>query len=260
MPGVSTERFSSRVADYVRYRPDYPEAVIDYLRQHAGLSASSIVADIGSGTGIFTRHLLEAGCKVFAVEPNEAMRQAGENMLGSLPGFVSVCAKANDTGLQNDSVDIIVCAQAFHWFNNDETKAEFQRILKTGCYVALIWNNRLVNADAFSIAYEALLQQNGTDYREVNHQNLKADDFRAFYRNGEYERVCFPNEQIFDEAGLIGRAFSSSYVPPADTDAGHELLKGLKNVFRKYQENGTVCVKYETELYVGRLGARLPSD
>ena len=119
--------------------------------------------------------------------------------------------------------------------------------------MALIWNNRLVNADAFSVAYESLLQQHGTDYKEVNHQNLKAENFRAFYRDGKYTRTSFANEQVFDEAGLIGRAFSSSYVPQANTVEGQELLEGLKDVFRQYQTDGKVCVKYETELYLGKL-------
>jgi ubiquinone/menaquinone biosynthesis C-methylase UbiE len=120
------------------------------------------------------------------------MREAAEDLLRDFAGFVSVDGAASNTGLPAQSIDLIVCAQAFHWFNNEETKAEFQRILKQDGTVALIWNNRLVDADAFSIAYEALLQQKGTDYKEVNHQNLKAADFKAFYKDGQYKRVCFP--------------------------------------------------------------------
>ena len=246
MAAASTERFSDRVADYVRYRPDYPPAVVAYLQQRTGISKGTPVADIGSGTGIFTRHLLEAGCTVYAVEPNAPMRAAAEESLRVFDGFNSIDGTASRTGLPEKSVDLIVCAQAFHWFNNAETKAEFQRILRDDGFVALIWNNRLVNADAFSVAYEALLQRKGTDYKSVNHQNLKEADFSAFYRNGEYERVAFPNEQIFEEAGLVGRAFSSSYVPPADTDEGKDLLENLKALFREYERDGTVCVKYET--------------
>lgn len=252
MPSSSTERFSNRVADYIRYRPDYPPAVLAYLQAHAGLSAATIVADIGSGTGIFTRHLLEAGCSVYAVEPNAPMREAAEHFLKSYAGFISVDGTAANTGLPAKSIDLIVCAQAFHWFNNRDTKAECQRILKDRGFAALIWNNRMVDIDPFSLAYEALLQQKGTDYKEVNHQNLTSADFNAFY-GGDYTRMSSPNEQHFDEAGLIGRAFSSSYMPAADTPAGQELLEGLKRLFREYESGGKVCMKYETELYLGRL-------
>jgi ubiquinone/menaquinone biosynthesis C-methylase UbiE len=226
-----------------------------YLRSHAGLSEADVVADIGAGTGIFTRHLLELGCNVYAIEPNGPMRAAAERHLGDVEGYTLVDATASRTGLQNQQVDFIVCAQAFHWFNNDETKAEFRRILKPDGYVSLIWNNRLVNADPFSIAYEELLQQKATDYKEVNHQNLKTEDFKALYRDGQYNRVCFPNEQVFDETGLIGRAFSSSYVPPIDTAAGKELKAALQNIFRKFETGERVTVRYETELYLGQLPA-----
>jgi SAM-dependent methyltransferase len=118
MPGSSTERFSNRVADYVRYRPDYPPAVVAFLQAHAGLTATSTVADIGSGTGIFTHHLLELGCKVYAVEPNGPMREAAEPLLNRFDGFVSVDGTADNAGLPAQSVDLIVCAQAFHLFNN----------------------------------------------------------------------------------------------------------------------------------------------
>jgi SAM-dependent methyltransferase len=253
MAHLSTERFSDRVADYIRYRPDYPQAVMECLRQDAGLSPASVVGDIGSGTGIFTRHLLEAGSKVYAIEPNGPMRQAAEALLRVFDGFVSVDAAAEDTGLPAQSLDLIVCAQAFHWFNNAATKAEFQRILKPDGFAALIWNNRLADTDAFSRAYEALLREKGTDYKEVNHQNLNEADFQAFYKEGQYTRRCFPNNQIFDEAGLIGRAFSASYIPPAHTIAGQELREELKALFRQYSVDGTVCIKYMTEVYLGCL-------
>ena len=253
MDRPSTERFSDRVANYVRYRPDYPQALIDYLSTHSGLSGQLVVADIGSGTGIFTRHLLDAGYKVFAVEPNEPMRASAEQALSAYPGFVSVDSTASHTGLEVQVIDLIVCAQAFHWYNTPETKAEFQRILKEDGYVALIWNNRIINADTFAVAYEALLQACSSDYKDVNHQNLSETDFRNFFRDGKYERVCFPNEQVFDEAGLIGRAFSSSYVPAPETEAGRNILQSLREMFIQFQHKGCVRFSYQTELYLGRL-------
>src|SRR5712672_3655669 len=93
----STRRFSSRVGNYVRYRPAYPSAVLDLLKSECGLNASSVIADIAFGTGIFTRMLLENGNSVFGVEPNLEMREAGEKLLAEFPKFRSIGAKAEQT-------------------------------------------------------------------------------------------------------------------------------------------------------------------
>jgi len=249
----STQRFTDRVTNYIKYRPDYPALVMDYLRKEAGLSAATSVADIGAGTGIFTKHLLDAGCTVFAVEPNAPMRAAADEALSNYPNYISVNGSSSLTTLKDHSVDLIVCAQAFHWFNTPETKSEFQRILTPNGQVALLWNNRIVDADDFSQAYDDLLQQNSTDYKEVNHQNLSPADFTEFFRNGRYEQVSFPNLQLFDEEGLIGRAGSSSYVPSMDTPGGKAFLALLKDIFARYQENGKVSFQYHTEVYLGKV-------
>ena len=248
-----TERFTDRVANYVLYRPDYPSEIIDYLQQKTGLSKTSAVADIGSGTGIFTRHLLDTDCKVYAIEPNEAMRQAAEEMLFEYPNLISLNGTATNTTLEEQSIDLIVCAQAFHWFNNAATKQEFHRILKPGGMAALIWNNRIVDADDFSKDYDQLLKSLSNDYNEVNHQQLTDKDFLAFYQDGDYEFVTFPNEQVFDEEGLIGRAQSSSYVPAGDTPEGQLFVTALKALFHKYQQDHCVRFIYQTEVYTGRV-------
>lgn len=249
----STQRFSNRVDNYAKYRPGYPADVTKLLKEQCGLSGSSVIADIGSGTGIFSKLLLDDDYIVYAVEPNEAMSQQAVLDLKGYPKFHSINGTAEATGLKNASVDLIVCAQAFHWFNNAATKEEFQRILKPGGQVALIWNNRDVESDAFSIAYELLLQQEGTDYNRVNHQNLKETDFVAFYKDGQYTLSRFPNYQDFDEAGLIGRASSSSYVPTPDTEQGQQFIEDLKGIFAAHQVDGKVRVKYQTEVYLGEV-------
>ncbi len=248
-----TERFTDRVANYIRYRPDYPPEIMDYLRQKTGLPAGAPVADIGSGTGIFTRHLLGAGYDVYAVEPNSAMREAASELMKDYPNHHAVSGTATQTTLPDHSVALIVCAQAFHWFNNVETKTEFQRILKPGGTVALIWNDRLIAADSFSIAYDNLLKNLGSDYNEVNHQKLGDADFAAFFKDGIYEQAAFPNEQIFDETGLTGRAQSSSYVPAGDTEGGRVFLRELKEIFREYAQDGKVRFGYDTTVYIGKV-------
>jgi ubiquinone/menaquinone biosynthesis C-methylase UbiE len=253
MTDNSTSRFSNRVENYAKYRPDYPAKVLDYLQHECHLSSESVIADVGSGTGIFTRLLLDRGHTVYAVEPNEAMRHQSEKQLKSFPGFHSVNGKAEGTLLNDKSVNLIVCAQAFHWFNNAETRAEFKRILAPYGHVALIWNNRCIDADDFAIAYEILLKQQSGDYQRINHQNLTQTDFASFYHDGKYKLAKFPNFQVFNFEQLAGRAFSSSYVPAPDTEAGQEFSLQLKQIFDQYQTSGTVMFRYDTEVYLGRL-------
>lgn len=248
-----TKRFSNRVNDYVKYRPGYPAEVISVLQQECNLNPNSVLADIGAGTGIFTTLLLKHDYKVYAVEPNDDMRQSAIEQLGNNKNFIPVNGSAEATTLSSNSINMVVCAQAFHWFSNNNTQVEFNRILVKDGYVALIWNNRLANADEFATEYDALLKQDSIDYNKVNHQNISDIDFKAFFRDGVYKVIKFPNLQVFDEEGLIGRAYSSSYVPAKDTEAGKAFLKPLKELFEKHNKNGKVNFHYQTEIYLGRV-------
>ena len=253
MEADPTKRFSGRVDNYVKYRPTYPNKVLDYLKDKCNLSLASVIADVGAGTGIFTKLLLNKGYIVYAVEPNEPMRDAAIEQLSAYSNFIAVDGTAKATKLARHSVDLIVCAQAFHWFSNNETRAEFKRILADDGQVALIWNNRLVNSDEFAKAYDALLKNDSVDYNKVNHQNISDIDFKSFFKDGVYSVKRIPNSQVFDEDGLIGRAFSSSYVPPQDSDEGQAFLKLLKEVFNKYNQDGKVTFHYQTEIYLGEV-------
>ena len=254
MSNESTKRFSDRVANYVKYRPTYPPEVIDHLEEQCKLTPESAIADIGAGTGIFTKLLLDKGYRVYAVEPNDPMRGEADRQLNHFVQYHSMTGTADHTGLTANSIDLIVCAQAFHWFNTPEAKAEFQRILKADGYVALIWNNRDVEADNFAVAYDALLKQlSGSDYDKINHQNLNHTDFVRFYKDEQFKLTKFPNQQIFDFEQLAGRAFSSSYVPAEDSDEGRQFKSQLKDIFDIHQNDGFVVFKYDTEVYVGQL-------
>jgi len=253
MEADPTKRFSDRVDNYVKYRPTYPPEVLDYLKVECNLTTSSVIADVGAGTGIFTKLLLDKGYKVFAVEPNQPMLDAAIEQLSSKQNFIPISGTAGGTTLPDHSIDMVVCAQAFHWFSNDNTRVEFNRILKPGGKAALIWNNRATNTDQFSIEYDALLKNDSVDYNKVNHQNIKDLDFKVFFKDGIYEIKKFTNSQIFDKEGLIGRAFSSSYVPPQGTDKGEVFLKLLKELFAKYNKDGRISFHYQTEIYLGEV-------
>src|SRR5216683_824394 len=174
-----TTRFSDRVENYVRYRPGYPAEVLDLLRAECGLRPSHTVADIASGTGAFTRLLLENGNSVFAVEPNAAMREMGIAQLESFGSDrpVSVAGTAEETTLRSASVDFVTAAQAAHWFDLPRARAEFARILRSGGPVGwcvLIWNERCTASTPFLRDYEQLLLTYGTDYKEVRHEHTTA--------------------------------------------------------------------------------------
>ncbi|TLD72488.1 class I SAM-dependent methyltransferase [Phragmitibacter flavus] len=249
------QRFSNRVANYVRYRPSYPAEMMPLLRRETGLSEASTVADIGSGTGISSKLFLEAGCSVFGVEPNMEMRTAAENLLSGYPKFHTINGKAQETGLPDQSVDLIVAAQAFHWFNLPETRQEFSRILKPKPQpkgqIALIWNVRDSDSTPFLRDYEALLLRFGTDYAKVRHEQIDTVELTRFF-NGPYTTHCFPNLQWLDHPSLEGRLMSSSYAP-VEGEPGHaEMIAELRRLFDLHQSANKVCIEYQTQLNLGR--------
>jgi len=246
----STQRFSDRVTDYVKYRPTYPRTMIEDLVSR-GAFAEGTVVDVGSGTGILTRLLAPHFAHTIGVEPNAEMRRAGEAVLAGDPRFTSVAATAEETMLPDASVDLITVAQAFHWFDRVKTKREFRRILKAHGLLALIWNDRL-NDTPFLVDYDAALRRYATDYNEVNHQNVTPDDLARFF-GGPYEQKNFPNAQEFDLAGVLGRLDSSSYAPKPGT-RNYDIIRSLlTDSFAQNAQNGRVSFRYSTRVYVGEL-------
>lgn len=249
----STRRFSDRVANYVRYRPSYPVGILSILREQTGLDSTSVIADIGSGTGISAQLFLDNGNSVFGIEPNVDMRQSAEAQLKSYPRFHSIVGTAESTQLQAHSVDYALAAQAFHWFNRAEAKREFTRILKSGGWGLLMWNSRRTTSSSFLRAYEALLQHYGTDYREICHRNIDKTALQDFFAKGQFEFHSLDNEQRFDFTGLKGRLLSSSYTPNETHPNFQPMLTELERLFHQYEENGEIRFEYDTELYFGSI-------
>ena len=248
-----TRRFSDRAADYVRGRPGYPEAVFEALIELARLPAGAAVADVGAGTGISSEPLLARGFRVFAVEPNAAMRAAAEERLGGHPGFRAVDGNAEATGLAAASVELVLAAQAFHWFDVARARAEFRRILRPGGAVALVWNARRAAGTPFLEGYEKLLLDHGTDYRLVGHRGIGPDRLAAFF-GGPYETRRGENFQDLDLDGLRARLLPSSYVPAAGKPGHDAILAGLADLFERHQHAGRVRLEYDVDLFLGPLG------
>ena len=249
----SKERFSNRVENYVRYRPGYPRQVLQTLREECGLTPNSVVADVGSGTGILTKLFLENGNEVYGVEPNTRMREAGEEYLKSFPRFRSVNGTAESTTLASRSVDFVVAGQAFHWFDAQTARVEFARILKPDGWVAIVWNNREKDASPFFRDYESLLRTYGTDYEQVAQKYPENDPLDRFFGEGASRGRSFSNRQEFDFDGLRGRLLSSSYAP-AEGHPNHEaMLAELRRIFEQHARDGRVVFEYTTKLYFGHI-------
>jgi SAM-dependent methyltransferase len=248
-----TRRFTRRVANYVAYRPNYPAAVVEFMRGELNLSESSVVADVGAGTGILTQMLLECGCRtVYAVEPNEAMRAAAENSLGAFPNFKSVDGTAEATTLEERSVDFITAAQAFHWFDAALARKEFARILRPGGWVALIWNSRKIDATPFLRELERILRAYGTDYADGVAEFPRQESIEEIFARG-FDMKIFKNEQVLDYEALRGRMLSASYVP-LEGHPNYELMfDALRRAFDEYNTDGTIAIEYDTVIYYSQL-------
>lgn len=249
-----TLRFSARVENYIRYRPGYPLQVLETLRSECGLTASSPVADIACGTGIFTRLLLENGNRVYGVEPNREMREAAERLLTGFRLFTSVAGTAEATTLADGSVDFATAAQAAHWFDLPKARKEFARILKPGGWAVLIWNERSTDTTPFLREYEELLIHFGTDYEKVRHENT-TENIGEFFAPTPFEQRVFDMRQDFDYAQLEGRLLSSSYAPMQGHANCEPMLQELRRVFDAHNNGGRVSMEYSTRLYYAHLSA-----
>lgn len=251
--GDSSARFSSRVDDYVRCRPGYPPALLDCLATEFDLRPEHVVADIGSGTGIFTALLLGRGHEIYGVEPNEAMRRAAEDRFRGESRFHSVAGSSEHTTLPDASVDWLMAAQAFHWFDVERARLEALRILRPPCCAALIWNNRREDTP-FLAEYEAFLHTFAIDYASAKHQQAESDGrIPRFFGGGELTHRVFPNAQACDWDGLRGRTLSASYMPNADHPSYSSMMSALRELFDRHAHDGQVVIEYESSLHVGRM-------
>lgn len=251
----TTKRFSDRVKDYVRYRPDYPAEILPLLVNETGFSSQSVVADIGSGTGKLAQLFLDYGNQVYGVEPNDEMRWAAEALLTRYDNFISLKGTAEATGLPDKSADIITAGQAFHWFNIPNARIEFRRILKPGGTVILVWNQWSADLSPFLAAYQDLLSTFSLDAHRVQHTTPRVDlDIVSFFGPEGHSVYTLDNKQVFDFEGLKGRLLSSSYSPLPGHPNHEPMIERLREIFNRYQKDGTVEFLYKTHVYYGGMG------
>ncbi|MGQ0542541.1 MAG: class I SAM-dependent methyltransferase [Blastocatellia bacterium] len=242
------ERFSNRVENYVKYRPGYPPEVLGFFRDNLGLTESSKIADVGSGTGLSSKLFLENGNTVYGVEPNAKMRDAAAQYLRDFSNFQNIDGLAEATTLPECTVDFVTAAQAFHWFDPEKTRGEFRRILKPGGYIALIWNERQLNTTPFLTEYEKFLLRFANDYTKVRHENVNEEILKTFFQS-DFCRATFQNQQIFDFEGLKGRLLSSSYMTSEAVEVLPAMIGELEILFAKHAENDRITVFYDTNIF-----------
>ena len=254
MERKNEDRFSNKAEFYKKFRPTYPKELIDYLYSQVGFTSESVIADIGSGTGIFSRLLIEQGSFVYCVEPNEDMRAAAENDLSEFENFASVNGNDKNTGLPDSSVDFITVAQAIHWFDRQAFKAECQRILKPGGKVVLVWNerdyeNEIIKKD-YAIRAKYAVETNGLGKGKAKYHNY--DDF---FMDAIYEYKTFNNDLHFDKESFIGRNLSTSYAPTEDQhpEKYHGLIRELSELFDEYSVDGILNYPHYTQSHIGRV-------
>lgn len=241
-----TQRFSNRVENYVKYRPSYPTAVLDCLRDECGLDETAVIADIGSGTGILARLFLQNGNRVFGVEPNKEMREAGETFLAEFPHFTSINGTAEATTLPDASVDFVTAGQAAHWFDQETSLPELRRILRSGGFVVLLWNTMDFAGSPFMQGYAQLYR------RYLSNKHEQKDELRGnvlAYLGEETQQRIFPHKWPYDLAGLTGGLLSSSYAPLAGDPRHEPMLAELRDLFAANEVDGRIHVLYTTELY-----------
>ena len=245
------QRFSNRVVDYVRYRPGYPAALLDVLRGECGLQPGSVIADIGSGTGLLSELFLGNGNRVFGVEPNQEMREAGEEYLQEHRNFVSINGSAEATALPAASVDFVTAGQAFHWFDPQTARREFVRILKPGGWVVIVWNDRRMEEAPLTREYEGLLDRFGIDYKRVKEAYPEGPEIRRFF-DGVFLERDLPNHQILDWDGFQGRLRSSSFTPRQGHANFAPMMAELERIFRTHERDGRVRMEYFTRAFCGQ--------
>jgi SAM-dependent methyltransferase len=251
---MNEERFTGLADIYAKYRPSYPDDLIHYLYSEVGLSENSVIADIGSGTGILTELLLKENSTVYSVEPNEDMRRTAEAALSRYPNFISVNGTAENTSLNASSLDFITVAQAFHWFDRQAFKAECQRVLKSNGKVILVYNGR----DGES---ELVMENNAVNFRYnpdymAASGGMRGNDVRAyadFFRGGVCDYKVFRNDVVYDEDGFIGRNLSGSYAPKKESENYQPYVSALNQLFEKFSRNGTLLLPYLTRSLIGEV-------
>jgi ubiquinone/menaquinone biosynthesis C-methylase UbiE len=247
-------RFSRKAEMYSKYRPTYPDEVMSFLENKLGLTEGSRIADIGSGTGIFSKQLLDKGFVVYAVEPNDNMRTYADQILNGYHYYHSINGTSENTGLKDKSVDLVTAATSFHWFDYEKAKVEFKRILKNGSYVVLLWNYRKEPISPFTEELEEIKDKYRVDkIRGFRYDEVSFDEKLNYLFDGDYDIAKFDNFRYETYKELIGNITSHSSLPNPEHEYYSDFLNDMKSLFWKYQYDGKILIERETNVFFGKV-------
>ncbi len=249
---MNENKFDGMGNIYAKFRPNYPKAFIDFLFTNLNLPKNCVFADVGAGTGILTKQLLEKDVTVYAVEPNDDMRKVAENNLKVFAKFIPVKGTAESTALSDNCIDIITVAQAFHWFDRQKFKKECQRILKPGGRVVLVWNSR--DSESKSVmGNDSINRKYCPDFKGFSGgmNSAAAGDGLSDFFSGEYTVKVFRNPLAYSKEGFVGRNLSSSYALKEDDENYPPYVRALEALFDKYSKDGILTIPNFTRCCFG---------
>jgi SAM-dependent methyltransferase len=248
-----TQRFGPRARDYARARPRYPGALPELLARALGLAPQARIVDLGCGTGLSSEPFLEAGYAVLGVEPNAAMRAQAGALAAAWPRFTLLDGRAEATGLPAGAADLLVAAQAFHWFDVPAARAEALRILRRPACAALLWNDRRETGSPFAAGYEALVRRYSPDYLEIKHRHAREDRVRQFFGHGNWGTIRIEHGDTLDQETLAARLNSASYMPGPADPAHAPMMAELRALFEATAEGGAVRMEFDTRVLYGSI-------
>ncbi|MCL2772155.1 MAG: class I SAM-dependent methyltransferase [Oscillospiraceae bacterium] len=254
---MNEDKFTGKAELYKKFRPTYPKDFLDYLYSQTGFTKDSVIADIGAGTGIFTRLLLECGSKVYAIEPNEDMRETCKKDLSEYQNFISVNAPAEKTGLRETSVDFVTIAQAFHYFDRQLFKQECRRILKPGGKVIIVKNASADSDEDIILKNEDIIAKYRIHAPAQSGQQKSGDldEYADFFTDGIYEYKTFDNDLYENREHFIGGMLSASFSPSEEREPEkyYGFAKELNGLFDEYNINGILRFPQITKSYIGNV-------
>lgn len=245
---MNEDKFSGKAGLYAKYRPSYPDELINLLFERTN---AETIADIGAGTGIFTKCLLKKPWKITAVEPNDDMLSELGNSVGDKISIVK--ASAENTGLSENSFDLITVAQAFHWFDKELFKAECKRILHPDGFLAVVFNSRC-QTDVAKARNEVCMKYCGAYHSGHVHTGYADFDGENYLKNLYFKKcecIKIENPYFLTKEQFIGDNLSRSYALNKDDKDYNDFIAELETVFYKYCKKGVVAQPYITECYLG---------
>ncbi|HAE58271.1 MAG TPA: hypothetical protein DCG54_01870 [Anaerolineae bacterium] len=240
--------YDTKAEKYAKYRWDYAAQAIAALFDTADVSLQTVVADLGAGTGILTRHFVGKTKLVYALEPEDEMRGVLERVFSGNRFCQIINGSAEHSGLAAHSVDLISVGQAIHWFEPEAARKEFLRILKPAGWLALLRN---YGTDP---VYEKAVGQLFEKFSKPEPAaRISRQPLSFYFGNDSYQKLLFPFEYTLDWEYFLGSLMSSAFMPDENSPNYAEFESRAREVFDILSLNGQLKSTGETELLISQV-------